>query len=889
MQRIKLMLAMLVVLCATNSDLWPLAAVSGQGGTPASPTGVLASNGSYNNKIGVSWDTMRGATRYQVYRHTANDPAAAASLGTTVEAVFYDTTAVAGQNYFYWVRAENAQGASGLSAFATGTRGAGATTGLNPPTAPAGNPVTATKAALGKALFWDEQLSSTRTVACGTCHHAVNGGADPRSSNNTRATHPGADKVFGTADDVQGSPGVPFSLHDGSYVWSAVYGLREQVTGRRGMSFINAAYPNELFWEGRASQAFRDPLTSNIVLANGAALESQVLGPPVSDVEMAHTGRNWSDVAARVSVAKPLALAASIPAALSAWIGERGYPELFNEAFGSPDVTPVRIAMAIASYERTLYSDRAPVDIGDLTAQEARGRQVYNANDCNDCHAAPLFGTNQMQNTGVRPSSEDPGRFAVTNNQNDLGRFRSVSLRNVELRAPYMHNGRFNTLEEVVEFYNRGGDFPGPNTNRNEIRPRNFTAQQKADLVAFLKRPLTDPRVAAELPPFDRPLLYSESMRVPQITGIGTAGAGGQTPQAVAIEPPVIGNPRFTVAVHNAMGGAQATLVIDENDSGATANIPASASFARTTIQLNGSGAGNGFGSVSLAIPDHASLAGKTLYGRWYVNDAAAPQGVAVSQAFKFTIFGSSDNRASTFASVSAASFALGTIAPESIIAGFGANLAPVTLTANTLPLPDTLGGVTITIKDVLGVERRAPLFFVSPGQVNYLLPADVAIGEAAVAIQQNGNLVAAGLLQIAPVAPGLFTTDASGRGLPAATVLRVKSDGSQSYEPIATFNPSTNRYEAVPIDLGASSGSGDQLFLIAFGTGVRNRKAPASVTATIGGANADVSYAGAQGSFAGLDQINIAIPRSLTGSGSVDVVVRVDGKNANAVTVSIK
>jgi uncharacterized protein (TIGR03437 family) len=892
MQRIKLTIVMLAVLCATTTGLWPLAAVKGQSEGLAAPTGVAASDGSYNNKIGISWDVMRGATRYQVYRHTANDPAAALSLGTSVEAVFYDTTAVAGQSYFYWVRAENAQSASSLSAPDAGARADGAATGLNPPPAPAGNPVTATKAALGKVLFWDEQLSSTRTVACGTCHHAGQGGADPRSFNNTRATHPGADKVFGTADDIQGSPGVPLSQASGSYQWSLVYGLRDQVTGRRGMSYVNAAYPDALFWEGRASQVFRDPLTNNIILAAGAALESQVLGPPVSDVEMAHTARNWSDVAARVAAIKPLALAPSIPAALAAWMGERNYPELFNEAFGTSEVTPVRIAMAIASYERTLNSDRAPVDVGDLTAQEARGRQIFNQNDCNDCHAAPLFGTNQLQNTGVRPAAEDPGRFAVTNNQNDLGRFRSVSLRNVELRAPYMHNGRFNTLEEVVEFYNRGGDFPGPNTNRNEIRPRNFTTQQKADLVAFLKRPLTDPRVAAELPPFDRPMLYTESMRVPQIIGSGLAGAGGQVPQVVAIEPPMLGNPRFTVGVFGALGGAMATLVIDANDPGASSNIPANASFARATVPLTGTGAGNGYASANLMIPNDPALIGATLFGRWFINDANAASGVAVTPAFKFTVFGTVVNTAPAFASVSAASFALGTVAPESILAGFGANLAPTTLAANTLPLPDTLGGVTVTIKDVLGVERRAPLFFVSPGQVNYLLPAGVAIGEAAVTIQQNGqngNVVAAGLLQIAPVAPGLFTADASGRGVPAATVLRLKADGTQSYETVAQFNTSTNRYEPLPIDLGASSGTGDQLFLIAFGTGLRNRSALSAVTATIGGTNTDVSFAGAQGSFTGLDQLNVAIPRSLAGRGNVDVAVRVDGKTANTVTINVK
>ncbi len=861
-----------------------LPVVSGQGNTLVAPTGVAASEGSYTNKIAVSWDAMRGATRYQVYRNTTNDAATATSVGTTVEGIFFDTTALAGQSYFYWVRAENAQGASGLSAAVTGSRAGGTTTGLNPPTAPSGNPVTAAKAALGKVLFWDEQLSSSRTVACGTCHIARAGGSDPRSvGGNTAARHPGADNVFGTADDIQGSPGVPSALANGSYTMTAAFGLREQVTKRRSMPHINAGYPNLLFWEGRASDTFRDPLTQTIVLATGGALESQALEPPVSDVEMGHKDRNWNDVAARVAAVKPLALAPTIPAGLAAWIGDRRYPELFNEAFGTTEVTPVRIAMALATYQRTLFSDRAPVDRGDLTAEEARGRQVFNANECNDCHNALLFGTNQLQNTGVRPSSEDTGRFGVTNNQNDLGRFRSISLRNVELRAPYFHNGRFNTLEEVVEFYNRGGDFPGPNTNRNEIRPLNLSAQQKADLVAFLKRPLTDPRVAAEMPPFDRPMLYAESMRVPQIIGNGLAGAGGQIPQAVALEPPIVGNPRFTVAIQKALGGAMATLVIDENDPGASVSIPASASFARATVQLGGTGAGNGFGSVSLTIPDHASLAGKTFYGRWYVSEA---QSLAVSPAFKFTIFGSSDNRAATFASVSAASFAMGTVAPESVVAGFGSNLALATVAANALPLPETLGGVTVTIKDVLGVERRAPLFFVSPGQINYLLPAAAALGEATVTIQQNSNVVAFGLLQIAPVAPGVFTLDSSGRGLPAATVLRIKADGSQRYEPIARFDAATNRYEAVPIDLGAAT---DQVYLIPFGTGFRNRSSLAGVSCSIGGANADVIYAGTQPQFAGVDQLNILIPRGVAGRGNIDVQLSADGKAANTVSINIR
>jgi cytochrome c peroxidase len=890
MRRIKFLLSLCFLLPALAGvfRLFPVSVVSGQSGGLVAPTGVAASDGAYNKKIGIWWDAMRNATRYQIFRNTSNDAASALSIGTTVEATFFDTTAVAGQNYFYWVRAENATAASSLSASDTGSRAGGTAAALDPPNAPAGNPVTATKAALGKTLFWDEQLSSTRTVACGTCHVAINGGSDPRAvSLGARSTHPGPDGVFGNADDIQGSAGVPLALSDGSYKLSANFGLKTQVTGRRSMSAINSGYLTLLFWDGRASQVFKDPITNDVVLAAGGALESQVLGPPVSDAEMGHIGRNWNDVAARVAASKPLALSPSVPAALAAWIGGRGYPELFTEAFGAAEVTPVRIAMAIATYERTLYSDRTPFDLGDLTAAEMRGLEVFNQSDCNNCHTAPLFSHNEFENIGVRPATEDTGRFAITQRTDDLGRFRSPSLRNVELRAPYMHNGRFKTLEEVVEFYDRGGDFPG--ISRTRLRVLHLTAQQKADLVAFMKRPLTDPRVAAETAPFDRPMLYAESMRVPQITGTGIAGAGGQIPQVIAVEPPLLGNPRFTVGVYGALGGAQATLAIDKNDPGASSGIPASASLARITLALTGTGAGNGYASATLAIPNDAALLGATLFGRWFVVDGAAQGGVAVTPAFKMTIFGTAPVTIPTFASVSAASFAMGTVAAESIIAGFGTNLAASTAVADSLPLPKTLGGVSVAVKDVLGVERLAPLFFVSPTQINYELPAGTAIGEASVTIRQSGqgnDILAAGMLQIASVAPGLFTADASSRGVVVATVLRVKADGSQIYEPVAQFNSTTYRFDPLPIDLGAET---DQLFLVAFGTGFRNRSTLSAVTATIGGATAEVSFAGAQGSLVGVDQANIRIPRSLAGRGIVELVLNVDGKTANYVTLSVR
>jgi len=193
---------------------------------------------------------------------------------------------------------------------------------------------------LGKALFWDEQLSSTRTVACGTCHFATSGGSDARSSiNSTRARNPGADAIFNTADDVFASPGVISNNSDGTYNWSAAYGFGEQVTGRKAKSYVDAGYSNTLFWDGRATATFADPIGGGVVLQNGAALESQVLGPPVSAAEMAHVNRNWNEVAVRVAQAKPLALSPSVPAALNAWIDGRTYSQLFEEAFGTPEVT----------------------------------------------------------------------------------------------------------------------------------------------------------------------------------------------------------------------------------------------------------------------------------------------------------------------------------------------------------------------------------------------------------------------------------------------------------------------------------------------------------------------------------------------------------------------
>ncbi len=619
------------------------------GGTLAAPTNVIASDGDYSNKVGLHWDTIRNATRYRIYRNTTNDSGSALDIGTTVANYFFDTTAVAAQNYYYWVRAENPTATSSLGIPDQGVRATGSIIPgeevLEPPFAPAGNPVTAAKAYLGKTLFWDEQMSSTRTVACGTCHRPASGGSDPRTVNgDQRSRNPGPDGAFGTLDDIFGSPGVPLNYEDGNYGFNPLFGMREQVTGRKAPSYLNAAYSfNGIFWDGRASDTFRDPLTNFVLLPDTASLESQSVGPPVSSAEMGHLNRNWTQVAARIQISQPLVLATNIPSGLAAWIDGRTYPQLFEEVFGTPDVTPSRIAMAIATHERTLFSDRTPLDrqnygIETLTTQEEHGRELFVGLKCNFCHTGPLMADHQFHNIGVRPQAEDAGRFNVTNVEEDRSSFKTPNLRNVELRGPFMHNGGLRTTEDVVDFYDRGGDFPAPNINIGVIRPLNMTSIEKAAMIAFLKRPLTDARVRDELPPFDRPRLYTESNRMPVKLGRGSPGSKLTVPEAIVIAPPMVGNPNFTIGIAKVSGGDQATLVIGSQIPGITA-IPSSGSFAYQTITLSGSGSDAGYGSINLVIPNDPQLIGQTFYGRWYVRDPRVDGSVSVSRAFRFTIF----------------------------------------------------------------------------------------------------------------------------------------------------------------------------------------------------------------------------------------------------------
>ena len=237
-------------------------------------------------------------------------------------------------------------------------------------------------------------------------------------------------------------------------------------------------------------------------------------------------------------------------------------------------------------------------------------------------------------------------------------------------------------------------------------------------------------------------------------------------------------------------------------------------------------------------------------------------------------------------AAISAASYSGTTLATESIAALFGNNLSNAAQVASSLPLPFTLAGASVNLKDSIGNEYLAPLFFASSGQINFLIPAGLAPGRGTVSVVTNGVIHSTGPLEIANVNPGLFAANATGKDVAAALALRIKSNGAQSYEPVATFDSAANRFVPIAIDL---SNPNEQVFLVLFGTGFWHRTSLANTSAIIGGQSAEVLYAGAQGDLAGLDQCNLRLPFSLAGRGDVNVSISVDGLSSNTVQIRVK
>lgn len=228
--------------------------------------------------------------------------------------------------------------------------------------------------------------------------------------------------------------------------------------GRNAPPVLNAAYLNLQFWDGRAG-----------------SLEEQAIGPLTNPVEMANP--NNQRVVDRLRK-----------------ISE--YQRSFHEVFGG-DVAIDRIAQAIAAYERTLVTPHSPYDqylMGDskaLSPAQKRGFTLFKGKArCVLCHSGVLLSDQSYHNLGVPQTgtlSVDVGRYAVTHNPEDKGKFRTPSIRNVALTAPYMHDGTFRTLDQVVDFYNKGGGRSRFTTKDSLLVPLHLSAKEKKDLVAYLR------------------------------------------------------------------------------------------------------------------------------------------------------------------------------------------------------------------------------------------------------------------------------------------------------------------------------------------------------------------------------------------------------------------
>jgi cytochrome c peroxidase len=266
---------------------------------------------------------------------------------------------------------------------------------------PADNPLTVEGVELGRYLFWEKKLSADGTQSCGSCHLPEHGFSDPNQ----------------------------FSV-----------GITGAVGNRQSMALVNLGWAYNYFWDGRA-----------------LTLEEQVIEPITNPIEMNNT---W-------------------PNALDALSADPIYPSLFSAAYGSPDITQDRAAKAMASFLRTMISanskfDKERAGTYTFTPLEETGFNLFlteggiNPNtgapwggaDCFHCHgpAGMQMGDYLMHNNGLDSHfSADAGLAAVTGNPLDSGKFKTPSLRNIELTAPYMHDGRFNTLSEVIGHYNTGG------------------------------------------------------------------------------------------------------------------------------------------------------------------------------------------------------------------------------------------------------------------------------------------------------------------------------------------------------------------------------------------------------------------------------------------------
>ncbi len=351
------------------------------------------------------------------------------------------------------------------------------------------NPLIEERVALGEKLFHETALSKDNSLSCASCHDVKHAFTDPRR----------------------------YSI-----------GVCGQVGTRNAMPLFNLAWRNSFFWDGRAPSLraqvlmpIQDHTEMDETLTNVVAkLAVLSLTPGFSPVSLA---ANVSSTASAVSPAPETVETVSARTRSNTGLkpganeigtsdGAHGvtrptttnYPALFTAAFGSPEITPEKIGLALESFLLTLTSfdskfDRALKGEGELSTAEQRGFELFMTEydprreqfgaDCFHCHGGALFQSQTFANNGLDADFTDAGRAKVTGKDSDKGKFSTPSLRNIALTAPYMHDGRFATLEEVVEHYSTGvkrSSTLDPNLAKHPDGGIRLSREDKAALVAFL-------------------------------------------------------------------------------------------------------------------------------------------------------------------------------------------------------------------------------------------------------------------------------------------------------------------------------------------------------------------------------------------------------------------
>ena len=241
-------------------------------------------------------------------------------------------------------------------------------------------------------------------------------------------------------------------------------------------------------------------------------------------------------------------------------------------------------------------------------------------------------------------------------------------------------------------------------------------------------------------------------------------------------------------------------------------------------------------------------------------------------------------NAPTVAAAVNSASFTAGPVASQQIETLFGPGIAAGTTVAGSLPLPVMLGDTSVQITDMAGNTQLAPLFAVSSGQANILIPAGLVAGPAQVKVLRSSAVALTGSLTIGTAVPGLYTMNTDGAGVAAAVALLVNASNQQTIEPVfACHPPEVRSCLAVPLSLG---GLGDTLFVELYGTGIRGAT---GVQCFVAGQSVPVLYAGPVAAYVGLDQVNITIPRSLAGTGTVLVYLVANGAASNVVSLNVQ